>query len=228
MDPFIESLIKIFASILLGAAIGLERELHGKPAGLRTHILVCLGSTLLIVVAESGALASLSFPAGTRFSIDPERMAAGIITGIGFLGAGAIMRVEENLVRGLTTAACIWFAAAIGIAVGNGVYLLSVISTAAALALLTLLERLEHVFDIVTYRTLSLKVEKEKVGDLESSCSRILEAHRVSVLHVDYRISNAAREAELTLHLRFSAKPNVREIMIAAADLPGVSDARWA
>jgi len=102
-------ILKLIAATLLGGLIGLEREVHGRPAGLRTHILVCLGSTLF-------ALTSFNI-AGKLY--DPGRITAQIVTGIGFLGAGTIMR-QGSVVRGLTTAASIWTIAAIGIAVAIG------------------------------------------------------------------------------------------------------------
>ena len=120
MDIFenfaVASLIKLFVATALGAMVGLEREIHGRPAGLRTNALVALAACLLIVVSRTGALIGLDRSADFILAVDPARMAAGIVTGIGFLGAGAILRVKENFIRGLTTAAGIWFVAAIGIA----------------------------------------------------------------------------------------------------------------
>ena len=101
----------LLLAILLGGAIGLERESRGRPAGLRTHILVCLGATIIMIAStRMGELTQALSPA-SRIQVDPGRIAAGIVTGIGFLGAGAIIRIGD-LVRGLTTAGCIWFVAA--------------------------------------------------------------------------------------------------------------------
>jgi len=109
--PDIELAIRILLAVILGGLIGSEREAHDRPAGLRTHILVCVGSTLFTII-------SVSF---TGQYIDASRVAAGIVTGIGFLAAGAIFRAEKH-VQGLTTAADIWVIAAIGIAIGIGYY----------------------------------------------------------------------------------------------------------
>ena len=108
--------LRLFLSVLCGAVMGLERELKDKAAGLRTHILVCIGATLFMMTSVSVAL-SHSY-AG---DVDPSRIAAGVVTGIGFLGAGAIIRYGASI-RGLTTAASIWVVAAIGLAVGAGMY----------------------------------------------------------------------------------------------------------
>jgi putative Mg2+ transporter-C (MgtC) family protein len=103
---------QVLLAVLLSGVIGFEREMHGRSAGLRTHILVCLGATLVMVVGKH-----ITFGA----SHDPGRIAAGVITGIGFLGAGEIIRTQGG-VHGLTTAACLWLVAALGVAVGSGLY----------------------------------------------------------------------------------------------------------
>jgi len=107
---------RLLASLVIGGLIGLERSYHGRPAGFRTHALVCLSTSLLMLVT---VYETRWFPSDAqgRISLDPTRMAQGIMTGIGFLGAGTIMR-EGLSVRGLTTAASIWITAAIGILVG--------------------------------------------------------------------------------------------------------------
>lgn len=121
--PLVE-IFKLAVAVVLGAMVGYERELNHKPAGLRTHILVCLGSTLATIV-------SIGF-----FPNDNARIAAALMTGIGFLGAGTIIADKGN-VHGLTTAASIWVVATIGIAVGVGYYLLA--SASALVVLLVLL-----------------------------------------------------------------------------------------
>ena len=108
-------MLQIFAAVVLGGAIGFEREVAGREAGLRTMILVCLGSTLVMVVSER-----LSAEGGSvLFRVDPTRIGAGIVTGIGFVGGGVILK-QRNLIRGVTTAAAIWFVAGLGIAIGVG------------------------------------------------------------------------------------------------------------
>ena len=124
----LDVLVNLLLAAVLGAAIGFEREVTGKAAGLRTHILICIGSTLFTEV--SIAVAALGNGNG-----DPSRIAAQIVTGIGFLGAGAILRTESGI-RGLTTAATIWVVAAIGIAIGAAQYVTAVGSTALVLVTL--------------------------------------------------------------------------------------------
>ena len=120
--------LRLLLATVLGAIIGYQRERAGKPAGLRTHILICIGAALFTI----GSLHGFGAVA------DPARVAAGIVAGIGFLGAGAIIRRGEGIVEGLTTAATIWVVAAIGLAAGAGLYLVSVVTTAVILIVLCL------------------------------------------------------------------------------------------
>jgi putative Mg2+ transporter-C (MgtC) family protein len=121
--------IPMLLSTLLGTLVGWERQMGRKPAGLRTHTLVCLGSTMFVLIAPH---AMRSFGMN---QFDPTRIAHGVITGVGFLGAGSIMR-QEGYVHGLTTAASVWMVAAIGVAVGVHAYGLAVVGTVLALVVL--------------------------------------------------------------------------------------------
>lgn len=126
MNPEIEAGLRLLLAAVLGGIIGFQRETYHKPAGLRTHILICMGSALFTVVSMMGFAGA----------VDPARVAAGIVTGIGFLGAGVIFRgmKGQEHVMGLTTAASIWITAAIGIAAGTGMYII-----ASAVTVLTFL-----------------------------------------------------------------------------------------
>jgi putative Mg2+ transporter-C (MgtC) family protein len=120
-------LLRLVAAALLGAALGLEREIHGHQAGMQTHMLVSLGSALFTVLSIYG----FSQIPGTAAS-DPSRISAQVVTGIGFLGAGAIIKYGTSI-RGLTTAASLWVVASIGLAAGAGAYFLAVAGTLIAL-----------------------------------------------------------------------------------------------
>src|SRR5215210_8017175 len=126
--------VPILASILVGGLIGLERSFHGRPAGFRTHALVCLASALLMLVTVYQSEWMTAVPLDA-IRTDPTRMAQGIMTGIGFLGAGVIFK-EGLTVRGLTTSASIWTTAAIGILVGVGFYLPALVGSIATLIIL--------------------------------------------------------------------------------------------
>src|SRR5947207_11364437 len=128
-----EALLRLSLAAVLGGMIGFERELREREAGLRTHLLVSLGAALFTLVSAYGFRDFVT--GGSRSTVDPTRIAAQIVTGIGFLGAGAIIR-QGMSVRGLTTAATLWIAAAIGMACGAGYYTAAAITTVVVLATL--------------------------------------------------------------------------------------------
>ena len=119
-----EVILRLVIATLFGGLIGLERESHKRPAGFRTHILVCIGSALVMIVSQ---YAFLDF-AEKSMGYDPGRIAAQVISGIGFLGAGTILR-EGSTVKGLTTAASLWVVSGIGLAIGSGFYLFGAVTT---------------------------------------------------------------------------------------------------
>ncbi|MCX8997393.1 MgtC/SapB family protein [Rhizobiaceae bacterium BDR2-2] len=130
--------LPMFASLLTGILIGAEREWYGKPAGLRTHALVCLASCLLTLAAARQVEWTMHLVEGTQIVSDPTRMAHGVLTGIGFLGAGVIFR-EGATVQGLTTAASLWITAALGVVYGVGAYWIALSGTVATLLVLVVL-----------------------------------------------------------------------------------------
>jgi putative Mg2+ transporter-C (MgtC) family protein len=130
---------RLVLSAILSGVIGFEREFHGRAAGFRTHILLCVGSTLIMLTS----IHIFDVYSG-RVPIDPARLAAGVVTGIGFMGAGTIMRYKAS-VRGLTTATSLWVAAGIGLAVGSGLYFGAIVTTLIAVIALMFFSRLEHV-----------------------------------------------------------------------------------
>jgi putative Mg2+ transporter-C (MgtC) family protein len=145
-----EILLRILAAALLGGLIGLERDVHGRAAGLRTHLLVSMGASIFMILSHLTA----GETHGQQMA-DPARIAAQIVTGIGFLGAGVIIKAGIT-VRGLTTAACLWMAAAVGMAAGGGYHLIALVSTAVALFSLIGLKAAERFYRKDSYRTLSV------------------------------------------------------------------------
>ncbi|MGB9750421.1 MAG: MgtC/SapB family protein [Caldisericia bacterium] len=136
MNEYLDITLRLLISIILGALIGIERERRNRPAGLRTHVLVSLGSALFTIT-------SIQF-SKMYGGVDPSRVAANIVTGIGFLGAGTIMR-EGLTVRGLTTAATIWVSSAIGLSCGMGYYIPAIITSISTFLILILLRNLEYI-----------------------------------------------------------------------------------
>jgi len=156
---------RLLLASLLGALVGLEREIHGRTAGFRTHLLVSLGSALFVVVSINFYRVFGNFGGVVAVGVDPGRVAAQVVVGIGFLGAGAIIR-EKASVRGLTTAACLWIAAAIGVACGAGLFLLSALVTAIALISLIALKKIEGMLSRDNYALLTVESD-DVTGQLE-------------------------------------------------------------
>jgi putative Mg2+ transporter-C (MgtC) family protein len=117
-----EILFRLLLAAILGAVVGFEREVHGRPAGIRTYLILCLGSALIMVLSEYLPYGLVDQLPPESLRVDPGRIAAQAVTGIGFLGAGVILRYKDTI-RGLTTAACVWVVCAIGLAIGAGFYL---------------------------------------------------------------------------------------------------------
>lgn len=133
-------LARLLLATILSGIIGFEREAHGRAAGFRTHILVCIGSTLIMMTS----MYIFDIYKGIA-TVDPSRIAAQVVTGMGFLGAGAILRSGETI-RGLTTAASLWAVAGIGLAIGCGFYFASLVSAALVFITLVIFSRMEAAF----------------------------------------------------------------------------------
>jgi len=133
--------LRLMLAAVLGAAVGLERERLEWVAGLRTHMLVCLGSALVMIVSAYGFNDVIS---ASRIVLDPSRVAAQVVSGIGFLGAGTILFLRQQVIRGLTTAASLWTVAAVGLAVGGGLYVAAVSTTALIVVILAAVKPLEN------------------------------------------------------------------------------------
>jgi putative Mg2+ transporter-C (MgtC) family protein len=213
----------VFA-LLLGGAIGLEREYHGRPAGLRTHILVCLSSTMLILISRH--LGGEDLGTSGRQVFDPNRMGAGIVTGVGFLGASTVLRSGDFL-RGLTTAACIWFVAGLGIVLGDHRYALGTLCTAIVLLVLTVVNRLASVITPTIYRRLIVIARRPELEPLVAEVRAILVNESISVLDIASGNDNERGIQELVFFLSLRNVSQAPRITEKTARLPGVLRARW-
>ena len=188
----IEMLVRLLAALACGAFIGYERSFHGRPAGLRTHVLVCLASAVLMLVTvyEDHWVRT----AGDS-RLDPTRMAQGIMTGIGFLGAGVIVKEGMN-VRGLTTAASIWITAAIGVLAGVGLYLPMVIAVILTLLVLSVFRWIELKVPTQAYYYFDVRYERE--GTLsEERTLELLKRLGFSVANFSYRLEGTGSDRML-------------------------------
>ena len=178
--------IKLLLAALAGGLVGFEREKHGRPAGLRTNLLVAVGSCVMMIVSEAFYLKYGIFDAETTLRLDPSRVAAQIVTGIGFIGAGVILK-EGPTVRGLTTAASLWTVAGLGMAFGMGFFSLGAIATVMVLISLTLLKKLDPMMKKDRFLTLAVTAVNREglIEELqEMLAARGLESFNLSS-HVD-------------------------------------------
>ncbi len=205
-------LLRAALAFLLGGLIGYERTYHGRPAGFRTHILVCLASTLLMAWASSTVTGSAS---------DTLRMAQGLMTGIGFLGAGVIVK-EKLTVRGLTTAASIWMTAALGILVGAGDLRGGVVAALLTLATLLVLRGLERIIPTLHYANLAVTIPhqggipEEELGRLISSLGIV-----VSARQLEHMERGGATQFEFSINTR--RRKNFRLLCERLGKAEGVS-----
>jgi putative Mg2+ transporter-C (MgtC) family protein len=192
--------LPLLLAVVLGGLIGLEREIHGHPAGMRTHIIVCVGSTLITLVSTS--IGDVNGAKG-----DPARLAAQIVSGIGFLGAGAILR-EGASIRGLTTAASVWTTAGIGIALGADAFYgqLAVIATAIVLFTLWILNFAEDWIDARFRRDFPVIIT---VRDTERAAADVLAQFADHAIRVEsIRFEPGAAKHTREIHLRICPPRN--------------------
>ena len=220
VDPtLLTVLTNLFVAALAGALIGLERTYHGRPAGFRTHVLVCTASSLLMLLGTDAA-ATLSGLPLEAVRVDPARMAQGIMTGIGFLGAGVIMK-DGLTVRGLTTAASIWMTASIGIIFGAGFYAAAVAATLLTLATLSIFSWLERIFPAFVFARLVIRFARE-AALAEDALRALIQQHRSRVTHTAYRLKGDGKYTEYEMTLRSRDVAHFRALAGALAALPQV------
>jgi len=206
-----ETLLRLGLAVALGGAIGLEREFHGRPAGLRTHIMVCLGATIVMLVSVA-------------LSMDPGRIAAGILTGIGFIGAGAVLRLKATN-RGLTTAACIWFVASLGVVIGVGAYWVGAGGTLLALVVLMVLSRVEKWIEPAWYREVVVVADREEIEIWR--VRTLLEEKGFRVESYDYQDEVEKGEIRVAFNVRFRRRDVGEELLKRLRELPGVRSIAW-
>jgi putative Mg2+ transporter-C (MgtC) family protein len=221
MLPEQQIILRLLVSAVLGSLVGLEREWLNWVAGLRTHMLVCVGSTLLMIVSAFGFADILG---NERVMLDPSQVAAQVVSGIGFLGAGTII-LRREVVRGLTTAASLWSVAAVGLAVGGGLYLAAIWGTALILVILAGIKPLERRFSRARQACLLMLVIDRRelsVLDIESA----LEAAHLRLKHIRIQHGSAPNEDRLQIRLRRAPRPSMLSMAEQLRSLPGVREVR--
>jgi putative Mg2+ transporter-C (MgtC) family protein len=204
--------VRLLIASGLGAVIGLEREIHAHPAGMRTHLLVALGSALFTVLSIFG------FPPAEGAPLDPSRVAAQIVSGIGFLGAGAIIK-DGFTVRGLTTAASLWASAAVGMAAGAQQHIVAVVATSIIVFSLWPLSRVADRLHGIGKDADTVHFELESAGAI-ADVSRLLTEHGVELVRVQTEESDDGTVARVGIRPRPSSK--LDDALAAIRELEGV------
>jgi putative Mg2+ transporter-C (MgtC) family protein len=207
--------VRLIVAAALGLAVGFEREIHGHPAGLRTHMLVASGSALFTVLSAYG----FAGEPNAAVTVDPTRIAAQIVSGIGFLGAGAILK-DGIVIRGLTTAASLWATAAVGMAAGTGEYIIGGVATATILVSLWPINALAERLHGTAVPEVQLRLSMERLESL-GTVTGILVTHRLEIGQIStQRLGKSSYRADLAIRGR---TPSVITGAIAAIDeLDGV------
>lgn len=229
-EPFFDQLARLdvlplLLAVLVGGLIGLEREFHGRPAGVRTHILVCLTATLLIFASHE-IPPELVTTETVRLVLDPNRLAAGIVTGIGFLGAATVIRAGD-IVRGITTGATVWSVAGLGVVIGQGEYALALSGAATVILVLGGLDRLTRRIPPVIYRRLIVRGQRSELAGLAQRVGAMLEARRIRLQDVSGTRGGPEEPFELVFHIRCQNHLQAPEMLEIVAAERGVQSVEW-
>jgi putative Mg2+ transporter-C (MgtC) family protein len=213
----------LLTALAAGGLIGFERSYHGRPAGFRTHALVCVAScALMLVTVFQGQWYPDTFVG--RVVLDPTRMAQGIMTGIGFLGAGVIFK-EGLTVRGLTTAASIWITAAIGVLAGIGFYFPLAVTTVLTILTLSVFRWIERKVPGEFYAHLQVRFPREAVMP-EDEFRKFVAEHRFSIANLSYYYNVDARFFEYKMVIRTHDAVNARWLQESLRAIPAVHEFR--
>jgi len=209
--PLYEIFIRLTAALVAGSAIGFERERDNQPAGLRTHMILALGAALVMIMSINIAV---------RFGSDPTRLAAQVVSGIGFLGAGAILRYGLNI-KGLTTASTLWTTAMVGMAIGYGYYMVALFTVVIMLIVLTLVERFEKKFVRVNvFRTVVIEVNDREgiLREVRKTLAQIADA--IVTFNVQKSVKNQRMRLEIVA--RFNRSEEIEDMMEVISSIEGV------
>jgi len=215
----------LLLAILVGGAIGFERELHGRPAGVRTHMMVCLSATLVIQASQRVPTA-LGDSVFGHLVFDPNRLAAGIVTGIGFLGAATVIR-SGDIVRGITTGACVWAVAVLGIVIGQQHYALALAGTGAMLVVLIGFDWVFRWVNPIIYRRLVVIGSGTDVSAVSASVCAVLKRSHIRVQDIAGRIDPVAQSCEIDAYIRCRNLRQAPELLTQVGLLEGVAHAAW-
>ena len=220
-------MLRLLLAFVAGFAIGWERESHGRPAGLRTTILTCVGAAVTMMLSQIIFSKSAASIGSNSWHPDPARLGSGILAGIGFLGAGTILR-HENVIRGVTTAATLWFVTIMGLTLGLGEFALGLCGAAVALATLFFLPQLEKFIpsDFYAILTVTGALESFEEDDLRQRIQTF--GPIVKNMRLRYDLEKKQKTATCELKLKKNEAFKLASDLVAAlARFPGVVEVNW-
>jgi putative Mg2+ transporter-C (MgtC) family protein len=223
MSDYPEITLRLLVALTCGGLIGLERSYHARPAGFRTHTLVCLASAALMLVTVYESQWFSAHALG-RVTIDPTRMAQGIMTGIGFLGAGVIMK-EGLSVRGLTTAASIWITAVIGVLVGIGFYFPAAFTLLLTLGTLSAFRWFESKMRSQQYAQFIVKFPRDAIMS-EADLKKLVNSFTFTIANLQYRLTHGGKQFEFRMMLRTQNADSLRQLSEALLAMRTVAEFR--
>lgn len=209
---YIEVILKFILAVAMGGIIGWEREMVNKPAGLRTHIIVCLGSTLITIVST------------TLTGSDPGRIAAQIVSSLGVLGALVVLREGQHIIRGITTAVSMWFMGGVGVAIGAGKYFPAVVSTVALYIILVFLKSLEGRL-LGHGRGKILHIRATNRPGLIGDIGKILGAYKVDIVDIKLQITEDI--ADIILQVTSPDRFDPSGMLCEMQKLEGIRSLGW-
>ncbi|MFV1997001.1 MAG: MgtC/SapB family protein [Acidiferrobacterales bacterium] len=213
-DIYATTIVNLVAALIAGGIIGIERSYNGRPAGFRTHTLVCMASSLLMLVTVYQVQLLPGLPP-ELLRIDPTRMGQGIMTGIGFLGAGVIVK-ERMTVRGLTTAGSIWITASIGILIGVGFYFAATLATLLTVGTLSLFRLIEARLPALYYGRVQVRMPSQSALS-ENEISDIIRDHNFSPSDPSYHLTDDGKLYEYQMTVRTRDTDNFSKLAAALA-----------
>jgi len=222
-----EMLLRLAMAFLAGFIVGWERERHGRPAGLRTNILACLAAAVAMVLSETLFERSAATSATGSWRPDPARLGAGILTGIGFLGAGTILR-HDNVIWGITTAASLWFVTILGLAFGSGEFGLGFLGLGLAMIILYILPRFEKYIESDGYATLLVVASLEGLTEQDLKSQISAPGLNIQTIRLGYDLEKKQKTFTCNLQLRKRNMTELSNKLVAELTrYPGILRVRW-
>jgi putative Mg2+ transporter-C (MgtC) family protein len=207
MISFNETILRLLLGAVIGGIIGFEREAHGRAAGFRTQLIVCVAAVLIMIISENYYL---NLPSDNpAFRIDPARISSGALVGIGFLGAGVIVK-SGFTIRGLTTAASLWIVSAIGLAIGGGFYFEGIATATLTITALVILRKMEKKIRILLYKTVTVTAKPLK--NIEEKIVSIFSDYGINIHSIDYERNQATGEVIYNFHISTRNRDILRDI----------------